>query len=56
MTVDQLNDKLLLDYRAELEGMISENKHREMKGLSQAYGEQEFAILSQRYNDLLNRF
>jgi len=56
MTVDQLNDKTLLDYRAEIEGMVAENRLREIKGYSPAYGEQEFAVLSERYNGLLNKF
>ena len=56
MTVDQMNDKCLLDYRGEIEGMAAENRLREIKGLSPAYGEQEFAHLAERYNGYLNKF
>jgi hypothetical protein len=56
MTVDQTNDKYLLDYRVEIEGMVAENRLRDIKGLSPAYGEQEFSHLSERYNGYLNRF
>ena len=52
MTLDQLNDKRLLDYRAELEGMISENRLREIKGYSPAYGEKEFDDLSNKYHNI----
>lgn len=56
MEVNQYHEKLLLDYRAEIEGMVSENRLRERQGNSPAYGEQEFANTSNRYNDLLNKF
>jgi len=56
MTIDQINDKRLLDYRAEIEGMVAENRMREIKGLSPAYGEQEFATLSNRYHELFHQF
>ena len=56
MTVDQHNEKLLLDYQSELNGMIAENKLRELQGYSPAFGEIEFMNLSNRYTDLLHRF
>ena len=56
MTQDQYNQKMLLDYEAELEGMKSENRLREIQGKSPAYGENAFATLNCRYTELLNRY
>lgn len=60
MTIDELNfqsqnlekEKQLLICRCDLEGMIAENKMREIQGYSPAYGEDSFADLQQRIIDL----
>ena len=56
MTIDQYNEKALIDYRCELEAMLAENKLRESQGKAQAYGEDAFRSLQDNYQSILNRF
>lgn len=46
----------LLQAEIEMNGMIAENKQREILGNSMAYGEQEFIDLIGRYNIHHNAF
>ena len=56
MTIDQYNEKALLDYRCELEAMLLANRQRELAGAAPAYGEDAFRQLQDSYNTVLNRF
>jgi len=53
MTIDQYITKILLDYQAELEGMIADNKVRDLKGFSPAYGEKQFKDLIEKYHNAI---
>lgn len=53
MTTDQYIEKILLDYRAELEGMIVDNRLREIKGFSPAYGDKQFRDLIEKYHNAI---
>ena len=56
MTIEQYHEKCLLDYRAELEGMIAENRQREFSGHAPAYVEQHFSSLSSNYETLIRKY
>jgi hypothetical protein len=56
MTCEQYHEKCLLDYRSELEGMISENRQRELNQFSPAYNENDFARLSANYETLIRKY
>ena len=56
MTCDQYNQKMLLDYEAELQGMKAENYMAEREGKVVLHGPDHFANLSNRYNEYLNRY
>ena len=56
MTVDQYNEKCLLDYRCDLEGMISANRRAEVLKIEPPYTEQHFFQTQQSYNEALNRY
>jgi len=45
MTKEQQITKILLDYQTELNGMIIENKQRELNDFAPAYGEEHFRNL-----------
>jgi len=53
MTVDQYITKILLDYRAELEGMIADNRLRELNGFAPAYGDKQFRDLIEKYHNTI---
>ena len=53
MTTDQYIEKILLDNRAELEGMIADNKLREMNGFAPAYGDKQFRDLTEKYHNAI---
>lgn len=48
-TKEQLIDKLLLDYKCELSGMIAENTQREYEGNAMAFPEDSFVSLQKRF-------
>lgn len=47
---------LMLQAEIEMNGMIAENKQREILGQSMAYGEDEFIGLTERYGIHHNQF
>ena len=53
MTVDQYVTKILLDYQAELEGMIADNRLRELNGFAPAYGDKQFRDLIEKYHNAI---
>ena len=53
MTNNQYIDKTLLEYKAELEGMIAENRQREIRGFDPAFVERHFQELMFRYHNAI---
>ena len=53
MTTNQYITKILLDYQAELEGMIADNRLRELNGFTPAYGDKEFRDLIIKYHNAI---
>ena len=45
----------LLQIECEMQSMIAENRQRELSGYSMAYGENDFQVLINRIEDLINR-
>ena len=46
-------DKILLDYQSELEGMIADNRLRELNGFTPAYGDKQFRELIEKYHNAI---
>jgi len=53
LTIDQYITKILLDYQSELEGMIADNKLRELNGFTPAYGDKQFRELIEKYHNTI---
>ena len=53
MTIEQYITKILLDYKAELEGMIADNRLRELNGFAPVYGDKQFRDIITKYHDAI---
>lgn len=53
MTKNQYIEKMLIDYRTELAGMIAENRQREIQGFSVAYVERHFQELIHKHHNAI---
>ena len=56
MTNNQYIEKILLDYQTELNGMIAENRQRELSGFAPAYVERHFRKLMYDYHNCIMNF
>lgn len=56
MTNEQYIEKMLIDYKVSLEGMLAENKQRELNGFSPAYVERHFQELIFKHHKIIMEF